>query len=93
MHVIARILLLALDIYMWIVIAEVVISWLIVFDVINVRHPKAQNLMDLISKLTSPVMGRIRKVIPPIAGLDLSPVMAIFAIMLLQQIVIGIFYG
>ncbi len=93
MNVLGNLLLFALDVYMWIIIAEVVISWLIVFDVINVRHPKAQSLMTLVTKLTDPVMKPIRKVIPPIAGLDLSPIIAIFGIMLAQQIVVGIFYG
>jgi YggT family protein len=93
MIAIARFLIFVLDVYMWIIIAEVVISWLIVFDVINIRNPKAQNLLNIIAKLTRPVMEPIRKVIPPIAGLDLSPVIAIFGIMLLQQVIYGIVYG
>ncbi len=92
MNAIGSLLLFALDVYMWIIIAEVVISWLIVFDVINVRHPKAQSLLEIVARLTRPVMKPIRKVIPPIAGLDLSPIVAIFAIMVLQQLVVRIFY-
>jgi YggT family protein len=93
MIAIGRLLYFLLDVYMWIIIAEVVISWLIVFDVINVRNPKAQNLLAMVAKITSPVMKPIRKYIPPVAGLDLSPIVAIFGIMLLQGLVTRVFLG
>ncbi len=93
MDILGSLLLLALDIYMWIIIAEVVISWLIIFDVINVRNAKAQSLISLIKRLTDPVMKPIRNFVPPVAGLDLSPIIVIFGIMLAQQLVVGIFYG
>lgn len=92
MQVFGQILLFALEVYWWTIVAEVVISWLILFGVINVRHPKAEALIGLLHKLTEPVMKPIRKVIPPIAGLDLSPIVAIFAIMMLQQVVYQIFF-
>ena len=92
MHLLGELLIFALNIYMWIIIAEVVISWLIVFDVINVKNPKAQNLIALIGKLTAPVMKPIRKYMPPIAGLDLSPLVAIIAIMIVERLIMVVFY-
>lgn len=92
MPFIGNILMLLLDIYMWIIIINVVISWLIVFDVINVKNSKAKNLIDLLGRATEPVFAKIRKVIPPIGGIDISPIIVILGIIILQQIVISLFY-
>jgi YggT family protein len=92
MHFLAQLILFALEVYMWIIIAEVVISWLVLFGVVNLQHPKAQSLVRLINKATEPVMGPVRKVVPPIAGLDLSPLVVIFGIMLLKGLVVSLFY-
>lgn len=74
---------------MWIIIAEVVISWLTIFGVINLRNPQARKLVEIISRLTFPVLNKIRQFIPPIAGLDLSPLVVIFAITIIQNIIIS----
>ncbi len=78
----------AVQIYIWIIIAEIVLSWLVIFDVINTRNPQAQNLIHLIKKATHPVMSRVRRYIPPIGGLDLTPMIVIFGLMLLRNLVI-----
>lgn len=87
MSFLANILFLILDIYTWIIIAGVVISWLIAFDVINTKNPQARNLVDLINRLTEPVFKVFRKYIPPIAGLDLTPLIVILLIYLLKDII------
>jgi YggT family protein len=92
MAVIGNLLILALDIYMWVIIAGVVISWLIAFEVINVRNAQAANLVNLLNKATDPVYKPVRKFVPPIAGIDLTPIIIIVGIMVLQTIVRSIFY-
>lgn len=92
MYIIGNLLILALDIYMWIIIINVAISWLVVFEVINVRSSKAQSLMKLLHKVTEPVFGPIRKVIKPIGGIDISPIIVILGIFFLQSIVARLFY-
>ena len=91
MEMLGKILLLGLDIYVWIIIASVVISWLITFGVMNTRNPQAANLVGLLEKATDPVMSRIRKFIPPIGGIDITPIIVIFGIYLLQSIVFEVF--
>lgn len=91
MFMIGKLLLLALDIFFWIIIAGVVVSWLIVFDVINTRNAQAANLLRLLHKITDPVYRPLRKFIPPIAGIDLSPIVVIFGIMLAQRAVVYVF--
>ena len=92
MHAIADVLNLALTVYIWIIIAGVIVSWLIAFEVINTRNPQAANLVRLLNKLTEPVYKPIRKFIPPIGGIDLTPIVVIIAIYLLQNAIIRIFY-
>ena len=89
MIVLANILSLAIQIYIWIIIAHVLIHWLIAFDVINAKSPQAQNLMRLLHKATDPVMRPIQKYVPPIGGIDLSPLVVIIG----GQILISIIYS
>lgn len=93
MSLIADILFLLLDIYLWIVIAYVIVSWLLAFGVLDARNPRAHQIVELLQKLTDPVMKPIQKAIPPIAGIDLSPIIVIIGIQILKRIVAYVFYG
>lgn len=93
MIIIGQLLIWALTFYSWVIIIEVIISWLVVFNVININNPKAQNLMRMIKKLTEPVYSRIRKYIPPIGGLDLAPLIVLLAIWVLQTLIGQLMYS
>jgi YggT family protein len=73
-----------LEIYKWIVIAAVIVSWLIVFNVINTYNGFVRSLLHMLSALTEPVFRRVRKVLPPMGGLDLSPIIVFVIIITLQ---------
>ena len=88
---IGKILLLALDIYLWIIIIQVALSWLVVFNVVNLSNPQAQNFVNLLNKITEPVFSKLRQFIPPIGGIDITPIIVIFAIYILQNIVVNVF--
>src|SRR5438874_4295142 len=75
---------LLLDLYWWVVIIAVVVSWLIVFNVINTRNDFVRGLLRGLEALTEPVFRRIRAVLPPMGGLDLSPLVVLVAIWFLQ---------
>jgi YggT family protein len=90
MHTIVYLIDLAFTAYIWIIIAQVVISWLVVFDVINTANDKAQNLIGLIKKLTDPVYKPVQKYVPPIGGIDLTPLIVILGLSILRSILIGI---
>lgn len=92
MSAIGQFLLFLLNIYFYIIVIEVVVSWLLVFEVINVRNPQAQNLVRLLRKLTDPVMVPIRKYVPPIGGIDISPIIVIFLIFVLQNLIYRVFF-
>lgn len=93
MTAIGSLLLFLLDVAFWIIIVQVVLSWLIMFEVINIRNPQAANFVRLIDRITAPVYNPLRKLIPPIAGIDITPIVVIFAIYLLKSIVASVFFG
>lgn len=93
MAFIGSILIFCLQVYSFVIILQVLLSWLIVFEVINIRNDKAQNLVILLRRLTDPVYSRISKFIPPIAGIDLTPIIALFGIYLLEMLVGRIFWS
>jgi YggT family protein len=59
--------------YVYVIIAAVVVSWLIAFGVLNTYNPYARGVIRALDALTEPVFRRVRRIIPPIGGLDLSP--------------------
>ena len=73
-----------IGLYMWVIIAQVVVSWLIAFSVINTHNRFVYMIVDALYRLTEPVLGRIRRVLPSMGGLDLSPVVAILALIFLR---------
>jgi YggT family protein len=73
-----------LQIYKWVVIAWVVLSWLISFNVVNTRNRFVYVVSDILYRLTEPVLRPIRRVIPSVGGLDLSPLVLFFIIQLIQ---------
>lgn len=63
-----------LDLYEWIVIIWIIVSWLVHFQIINTYHPFVNKLNYFLYRLTEPVLVHIRKWVPPIGGLDISPI-------------------
>jgi YggT family protein len=84
----SQILFMALNIAWWIVIIQFVMSWLIQFEVLNLRQPIVQQAWVGINRLTAPIYGPLRRVIPPMAGMDFTPIIVIFGIRALQILLI-----
>jgi YggT family protein len=81
---IAALLIEVLEIYKWVVIAAVIVSWLIAFNVINQYNNFVRTALRILSALTDPVFRQVRRVIPPIGGLDFSPIVVFVIIWFLQ---------
>lgn len=88
MNMLIQLLILALDIYLWIIIAAVMVSWLVVFGVLNTRNKWVYKGCDLLNRATNPLMLRLRKILPPLGGIDLTPVVIIFGIYFLKGMLI-----
>jgi YggT family protein len=76
-----------IDLMTFVILAMVVMSWLVVFGVVNPRHPIAIQVERTLYALTEPVFGPIRRIIPPLGGLDFSP---LIVLILLQAIRVGV---
>lgn len=74
----------AISAYIFIIILQVATSWLVVFGVMNLNNPQARNLMNLLARLTEPVMSRVRRYVPPIGGIDLTPIIVIIGLQILS---------
>jgi YggT family protein len=82
---IVKVLDLVLDLYGWVLIATVVFSWLHGFGVVNPRNPAVATIGDILYRLTEPVLRPIRRFLPNLGGLDLSPLVVFLAIFLIRQ--------
>jgi YggT family protein len=86
------IVLLVLDIYIWLLIAAAVLSWLVAFNVINTRNPVVAMVGDFVYRITEPVLRPIRNVLPGLGGIDVSPVVLILIIILIKDIIVRYIY-
>jgi YggT family protein len=86
-HPLVWLVLTLLDIYFWIIVAAVVASWLIGFGVINTHNHFARRGLLALRALTDPVLRPLGRILPPIAGLDLSPMVAGLAIILIEKLI------
>ncbi|HEX4080249.1 MAG TPA: YggT family protein [Rhizomicrobium sp.] len=77
------------ELYFFVIIAAVVVSWLVAFGVLNVYNPLARSVIRMLDALTEPVFRQIRRIIPPLGGLDLSPLIVLIALQALRMLVNG----
>lgn len=87
MQSIAEILLMILSIAQWIILAHIIMSWLINFQVLNLRQPLVAQLWYGLNNLLEPVYGRIRQMLPSTGGLDLAPLIVLIAIFAAQRVI------
>ena len=72
--------------YMWVVIIYVVVSWLVAFDVINTRNNFVRTVGDTLYRLTEPALRPIRRVMPSLGGVDLSPLVLILLLWFVREL-------
>ncbi|HVL22099.1 MAG TPA: YggT family protein [Amaricoccus sp.] len=82
------VLLFIIRIVWWIVLAHVIMSWLIGFNVLNRNQPIVWNIWTGLNRVLEPIYGPIRRVLPDMGGLDLSPLVLIVILYALQTILI-----
>jgi len=87
MRAILDVLLLVLQIYTYIIIIVAIMSWLIAFNVINVYNDVVRTIWNALNAVTEPLLKPIRNVLPALGGLDISPVILLLLIFLVQDII------
>jgi YggT family protein len=92
MRALLDVILLALRLYLYLVIAQAILSWLIAFNVVNTRNPFVARVGEFLYRITEPVLRPIRNMLPNLGGIDLSPVVLFLIVILIQQIIIYYIY-
>ena len=78
-------------IYLWIIIINAVLSWLVAFNILNTQNRFVFSVLDATYKLTDPALNKIRRFIPNFGSIDISPIILILALMFLRNLVFEIF--
>ncbi len=89
MNAVIQVLYHMLSFYWWIVILSVVFSWLYAFNVINSSNQFVNAVSGFLYQMTEPLYRRIRRFLPDLGGIDLSPIIVLFGIMFLQILLIN----
>ena len=83
-----RLSVMVVDLYMWIVIISVILSWLVAFSIVNLSNRFVYIVGDLTNRLTEPALGRIRRFLPNLGNLDISPIVLLLALFFLKDFLI-----
>ncbi|MBI3198267.1 MAG: YggT family protein [Rhodospirillales bacterium] len=75
-----------IDIYTWIVIAGAIMSWLVAFGVVNISNKFIRMVVDVLYRLTEPVLRPIRRILPNLGGVDVSPVILLLGLFFVRSL-------
>ena len=79
------------SLYIWILIINAIISWLVAFNILNTSNRFVYSVLDVSYKLTSPALNFIRRYLPNLGSIDISPVILILGLMFLRNLVFEMF--
>ena len=78
----------ALDLYWWIIIASAIFSWLYAFNVVNSRNQFVGSIGNMLYRLTEPALRPIRRFMPDLGGVDISPIILLLPLFFLRQLIL-----
>jgi YggT family protein len=81
-------IILVIDLYIWVVIAGAILSWLIAFNVVNTHNRFVYQVADMLYRLTEPALRPIRNILPNLGGIDISPVILILFLLFIRDVVL-----
>lgn len=84
---VANLLITIIQIFVWLLIANAILSWLVAFNVINTRNQFVATVGEFLYKITEPVLRPIRGVIPSFGGIDISPIILILLLFFVQNLI------
>ena len=76
-----------ITLYIWVLIGQVILSWLVTFKVVNTQNPIVNQIGTVLFRLTEPVLGPIRRLLPNLGGLDISPIIAVIALIFIEKVI------
>ncbi|WP_048647393.1 YggT family protein [Nitratireductor soli] len=81
-------LVMALDIYWWLIIASAIFSWLYAFNVVNPRNQFVGSIGNFLFRVTEPALRPIRRILPDLGGIDISPIILLLILFFLRQFIL-----
>ena len=87
MHALLNLILRVLDFYSYVIIATAIMSWLLAFDVINFRNDLVRSVWNFLNALTEPLLRPIRRILPNLGGIDVSPIILLLLLMFVQELI------
>jgi len=92
MRAVLDIVQMVLQLYVYLLIAAAILSWLIAFNVVNTRNQLVAAISEFLYRITEPLLAPIRSVMPNLGGIDISPIILILIIMFIQRVIIYYIY-
>ena len=92
MRALLDVILLVLNLYIYVVIAAAILSWLVAFNVVNPRNQFVAMVGDFLYRITEPVLRPIRNALPNLGGIDISPIILILIIMFIERVIMYYVY-
>jgi YggT family protein len=80
-----------ITLYIWILIASAVLSWLVAFNVVNTRNPIVHGIGEFLYRITEPALRPIRSLLPNLGGIDISPVILILLLLFIQRFIFWLY--
>ena len=90
MRALLEVILLALQLYSYLILASAILSWLVAFNVVNTRNDFVRSIWNFLDAVTEPALRPIRRILPNLGGIDISPVILYFIIILIQKLIINL---
>ncbi len=92
MRAVLDVVMLALQLYVWVLIVSAILSWLIAFNVVNTRNQFVATVWDMLYRVTEPALRPIRNMLPNLGGIDISPIILLLLIFFIQSVITRYIY-
>jgi YggT family protein len=88
MRALLEVILLALQLYVYLIVASAILSWLVAFNVVNTRNDFVRSIWNFLDAVTEPALRPIRRILPNLGGVDISPIILILLIIFIQKLIV-----
>jgi YggT family protein len=88
MRALLEVILLALQLYVYLIVASAILSWLVAFNVVNTRNDFVRSIWNFLDAVTQPALRPIRRILPNLGGVDISPIILILLIIFIEKLIV-----
>jgi YggT family protein len=88
MRALLEVILLALQLFVYLIVASAILSWLVAFNVVNTRNDFVRSIWNFLDAVTQPALRPIRRILPNLGGVDISPIILILLIIFIEKLIV-----